>query len=312
MISINSLEIFKQNYYIERSIEYVSNNAYLSIVVTNACQRKCFYCINSETDHSLELPIDKAIKNIKNLVKEYQIKEAILLGGEPLLHSDILLLIKRLRLETGLKFIRLTTNGIFLNNHRSIIPDLFNHTFGLQGINISFHNEGFISLVDLREIYTLIKEANSDVKVRINSNIWRGNLDNLLDLLSFFSRISFADEVRLSNIIPKDEFSVNPVNTKNTLILSNSEYDTIFNNLIKYYENDYLIIENKETLGFVRYVLIPKPSLPIIINWNINSTVSKQVCENNKETRQINTFKCLVSGNISLSWNEKNLINSLK
>ena len=40
------------------------------------------------------------------------------------------------------------------------------------------------------------------------------------------------------------------------------------------------VIDNPDTLGFVRYVLIPW-KFPIIINWNIGSKVSDQVCENN-------------------------------
>lgn len=47
--------------------------------------------------------------------------------------------------------------------------------------------------------------------------------------------------------------------------------------------------------------------IPIIINWNLNSDVSLQACEN-ISNKKINTFKCLVSGDISLSWNKKNII----
>ena len=118
MIQTNSLEIFKQNTYIPNDIGLVSNNAYLSIVVTNNCQRACVYCINSETNHSLELPIDKAVENIRLLVAKYKIKEAILLGGEPTLHSDLFRLLKELRTKSGLEFIRLTTNAIKLKDNR--------------------------------------------------------------------------------------------------------------------------------------------------------------------------------------------------
>lgn len=120
-IQIGSPEIFKQNEYIPKDIGMVSNNAYLSIVATNNCQCKCPYCINSETDHRLNLPIAKA------------------------------------------------------------------------------------------------------------------------------------------------------------------------------------------TLGFVRYLLIPTPC-PIIINWNSGSRVAEQVCENDIPNRKVNTFKCLVNGDISLSWNTNNII----
>lgn len=92
-IQTDSLEIFKQNKYIPTDIGMVSDNAYLSIIATNNCQCNCVYCINSETDHSLNLPIGKAILNINKLINEYKVKEAIILGGEPLLHPRILYLI---------------------------------------------------------------------------------------------------------------------------------------------------------------------------------------------------------------------------
>jgi MoaA/NifB/PqqE/SkfB family radical SAM enzyme len=309
MIDINSLEIFKTNRYYPSDIGNISDNAYLSIVVTNNCQCNCVYCINSETDKSLNLPIDKAIINIKKLVSKYNIKEAILLGGEPLLHPQLFELLKRLRKESGLQFIRLTTNGIKLKNNPEFIKKLVNKNFGIQGINISFHNEDFLTWEEFKEVCTFIKKYNSDIKIRMNTNIWKNNLDNLYDLIDHIENAYFVDEIRISNLILKDSFSVNSTNkNSNNIILTDSEYINIFNKLIDDYKDIYTIINNNNTLGFVRYVLIPC-RVPIIINWNINSTVSEQVCENNYNERKINTFKCLVSGDISLSWNNNNIIN---
>lgn len=113
IIKTNSLEIFKQNEYRETDIGLVSNNAYLSIVATNNCQRNCFYCINSHTDKTLELPVDKAVKNIQKVVNKYCIKEAVILGGEPLLHKDIISLCEKVK-QTGIQKLYLTTNGIRL------------------------------------------------------------------------------------------------------------------------------------------------------------------------------------------------------
>ena len=114
IIQTDSLEIFKTNRYYSTDIGMVSDNAYLSIVATNKCQKSCPYCINSNTDRRLDLPVGKAVGNIKTLVDKYHIKEAIILGGEPLLHNDLLHLVSRLRNDTGLKMLRLTTNGIAL------------------------------------------------------------------------------------------------------------------------------------------------------------------------------------------------------
>lgn len=314
-IQTDSLEIFKHNNYFKTDIGMVSDNAYLSVIATNNCQCNCPYCINSETDRRLNLPLGKAISNIKKLVAKYHVKEAIILGGEPLLYPEINELIRCLKHQCGLKKVRLTTNGIRLRLdpildrcNKFVVNDLCDT--GLDGINISFHNEDFMTWANLASVYAAFK--NRGVKVRVNTNIWRGNHDRLYVLYDFLHKLTngnYCDEVRVSNIIPKDSFSVNPVNMdENELILPDDEYIDIFNGILSRYALDgYAIFENPKTLGFVRYLLIPTEK-PIIINWNIGSTVSKQVCENDIEKRQINTFKCLVNGEISLSWNTNNII----
>lgn len=306
LIKINSLEIFKQNEYRQTDIGYVSNNAYLSIVATNKCQRDCFYCINSNTDRTLELPIAKAIVNIKKLVEKYRIKDAVILGGEPLLHKDILSLCKEVK-ETGIQNLYLTTNGIALVGNNRLIDELAIH---LNGINISFHNEDFMTFEELHQIYCRFNYFN--VKVRVNTNIWLGNHNSLIELKRFINKLrisSVCDEIRVSNLIKKDDFSVNTVNNPRTddLILTDEEYQDLFGRYIADEKQKYSIFLNKETLGFVRYFLIPS-KVPVIINWNLGSTVSRQVCENDISQRKINTFKCLVSGDISLSWNINNII----
>ena len=309
MIDVNSLEIFKIPNYKSESIGSesvgINTNAYLSIVVTNNCQKNCSYCINNETDKSLNLNIYKAINQIQKLVKRYHVKEAILLGGEPLMHPNLFELIKQLREDSGLEFIRLTTNGILLNNE-TFIKQLVDKNRGIQGINISYHNNDFINLHQLKLAVETIKKYNSNIKIRINTNIWKNNLDSLKHLLIHINKLNFVDEIRISNIIPKDSFSVNSINHDNDLILFNDEYEKLFNHLINHYSNNYTIIKNDKTLGFVKYVLIPT-KIPIIINWNLDSDVSLQACEN-ISNKKINTFKCLVSGDISLSWNKKNII----
>lgn len=300
-IKTDSLEIFKQNEYRQTDIGYVSNNAYLSIVATNKCQRNCFYCINSHTDKTLELPIDKAVENIQKVVNKYHIKEAVILGGEPLLHNDIITLCQKVK-KCGIEKLFLTTNGILLDDE-FIIAALSRY---LNGINISFHNEDFISFSKLIEIYELLHGYG--VKVRINTNIWRGNHDTLQSLLDFLKLISTAcDEIRVSNLIPKDSFSVNEINGDMSLILSNEEYENLFTKYLAFESGNHSIFVNEETLGFVKYYLIPN-QIPVILNWNLDSKVAEQVCENDINDKKINTFKCLVNGEISLSWNTNNII----
>jgi MoaA/NifB/PqqE/SkfB family radical SAM enzyme len=300
-INNTDLEVLRECRYNKYDIGLVSDRAYLSIVVTNKCNKNCFYCINSETDQNLELDIDKALKNIKEFVQKYKIREAVLLGGEPTLHPQLFEFIEGLK-DTGLERFGITTNGVKLLSEE-FCEKLANS--GVSWINISTNNEPYL-------IYRSIKETNSAVKVRLNTNIYKNNYDTLNSLISLISRRQgeCCDEMRISNLIFKDGFSVNSKNNEESTkhILSDKEYEFLFDSLVDYYMNSgYSIIENPKALGFVKYYLIPLKH-PVILNCNINSKVSNQVCENDITTRKIHTFKCLVSGDISLSWNTNNII----
>lgn len=311
IIENSSLEVLRTCEYFknEKLNASVSNNLYLSVVVTNDCQFNCPYCINSLTDKSLSLPLEKGKKNIKKAVDEFGIKKSVILGGEPTLYPGLFELIQFLKDDCNLRRVGLTTNGMKLNN-MYYLCDLMKS--GVDFVNISYHKHGqFLSYGDICDIYSIFCEKRKPgQKMRINTNIWKGNHDNIQSLLSFIRDISkFCDEIRISNIIQKDSFSVNSntVAKAEKMYMTDKEYEVLFNQLLDTYKPYYSIIYNPLALGFVKYYLIPT-KVPIILNWNINSEVSNQVCENNIGDRKIHTVKCLVTGDISLSWNTSNKI----
>lgn len=306
-IQNTSLEVLRECKYNKYDIGMVSDNAYISIIATNNCNKSCFYCINSHTDRTKELDVKKALKNIKKAVDKYNIKEAVILGGEPTLYKDLFKLIDGLK-KMNLRKFGLTTNGIKLVNDHNYTEQLVNS--GINWINISC--DDIDEYGKFRELYLFIKSINKDCKVRINTNVYRDNNDNLQDLSDFIAVFSgCCDEMRISNLIYKDEFSINTINNETSYrrILNDNEYETLFRKLIDLYTEKWNIsyIVNEKTLGFVKYILLPL-RVPVIINQNINSKVSEQVCENDIANRKIHTFKCLVTGDISLSWNTNNII----
>lgn len=309
IVKLTDLEVLKDNtkYVWDEDLKRELNtNSYLSIVATNDCQMHCKYCINSNTDRMLELPLDKGLSNIKKLVDKYNIKECVILGGEPLLYGHLISLIAGLRVMKFDKIV-LTTNGIMLVDHEFNYLEMFEN--GLTHLNVSIHNEKeFISIDSMKEIYGNIKSMYPDAKIRINTNIWKDNHDKLQSLIPWVNKfMDCSDSVRVSNLIYKDSFSVNPTNNSGaeTMIMSDQEYNELFDEYISYYSYNLTCIDNSTALGFVDYIMIPLRST-VIINRNIDSKVSDQVCEN--ADGRINTFKCLVSGDISLSWNEGNII----
>lgn len=305
LIQLNDLEVLRSNDMIVYSNVLKRNinpNLYLSIVATNACQCSCPYCINSNTDRSLNMPIKKAIENIAKAKHLLNIKECVILGGEPTLYPDLKELISALK-DMKFEKICLTTNGINLKNDMSFLE------YGITHLNISIHNDNkLFGLEDLENVYVYIKKFNPDIKIRVNTNVYKDNHDTLLSLTQWIIDLQEkCDTIRVSNIIPKDSFSVNTINDKVGLdmIKTDEEYNRLFDDLIAWYGAGMPCIENKNALGFVDYTFIPLTS-PVIVNRNIDSKVSNQVCENSDSV--VNTIKCLVTGDLSLSWNINNII----
>ena len=299
IISNTELEALRECRYNQYDIGMVSDKAYMSVVMTNNCNKNCFYCINSNTDKTLELPIDKAIGNICKAVGKYGIKELVILGGEPTLHDGLFDFIEKLK-TVGVERFGITTNGIKLIDNEYCTKLAKS---GVSWINISSDTAEDFS--KLYQIYNTIKEANKDCKVRININVYRGHNDTLTKLGFITTAFeSCCDEMRVSNLIYKDDFSVNSINNpmSSQNIMTEDEYRELFDSYIDLMSKKYTLINNPLALGFVRYVLIPS-KVPVILNYNIGSKVSEQICENDIKNRKIHTFKCLVNGDISLSWN---------
>lgn len=125
----------------------------------------------------------------------------------------------------------ITTNGIKLIEDYNFTRQLVKS--GINWINISCDN--IKQYAKFRALYLSIKAIDRNCKVRINTNVYRDNNDNLKDLSNFIAVFSgCCDEMRISNLIYKDEFSVNTINNETSYrrILNDNEYETLFLKLI--------------------------------------------------------------------------------
>jgi cyclic pyranopterin phosphate synthase len=129
-----------------------------------------------------------------------------LTGGEPTLYRDLLPLIKGLK-ETGIPFIKMTSNGFLLKNKVKSFAEA-----GLTHLNISLdaiEPEAFYKISrrkNIQKILEGIDEAiNAGVEVKINAVVMRGvNDDQILPLLNFsFERnivIRFLELMKMGHL----------------------------------------------------------------------------------------------------------------
>jgi|GEM_PF-3060732 len=287
----------------------LSTYPYLDIVFNDYCNAQCKFCI-SHLIHKKEIcDIEKHKPKIKYAIENMGVKEVLLLGGEPTINNDIFEIIKYLR-QFDLSKICITTNGHRISKDLDYCRKLMSS--GITHMNISVMTldedkqkfiSGSVTYVSLEHLKEFKKIANEyNVSIRINNNCFKGNNDNLDDILYFYNQVKdYCNSVKISPLLKTDSFStVNEVTEFNREhILSDEDYDYLWYNIENNFA-DYPIIRNKETFGFVEYsmILLDKP---IIINYNQHGKLREKVIKENK----INNLKLLVNSELSLSWNRE-------
>ncbi len=132
----------------------------LRISITQRCNLRCPYCHREGqvASPSTEMAKDEIVR-IVGIAVGLGISRVKLTGGEPLLHPDILDIVKGLAELRGLKDLSMTTNG---KNLASWAKGL--HENGLSRVNISIPSldaETYYSLMggDLRDVFKGIRAA---------------------------------------------------------------------------------------------------------------------------------------------------------
>lgn len=319
-MKISEYEIFKfgENKYIEfvnNGKTYLLNKEpYLDIVLTDFCNANCWFCIADLIHDKLIGNFDVFKQKVLFAVEKMNVREVLLLGGEPTMSKMLIPMIKWLN-TLNLDKIVITTNGVRLAQNEEYRETLLSS--GLTNINISFMNTDtykqknitnskyVLKVDDIKEIYKTAKGNN--VSMRINNNVFLGNNDSLEDIVIFYNQIhNFCDSVKFSPILEVDTFSVVNIKTEwaKTNRLTDEQVLNLFNDIQNYYSDKFnvSIIENNLQFGFVKNTMIPLKQ-PIILNWNFGNYTGmmKKVTEEHK----INNLKLLSNNELSLSWNRE-------
>lgn len=319
-MKIQDYEIFKfgENHYIDfynNDKKYLLNKRlYLDVVLGDFCNINCNFCIADLIHKKTTTNIETLKQKILFAVEKMNVKEVLLLGGEPTVHKSLIPIIQWLKL-LNLDKIIITTNGIRISKDSSYCEELFSS--GITHLNLSLMNldvikqmkinnsNDFISIENLQSIYQIANKNN--VKLRINNNIFLGNNDSVEDIISFYVSVkNYCDSVKFSPLFKADAFSVIDYKTEwiKQNILSEDYTEELFLSLQNFYTSLYPIdiIENDLQFGFVKNTMIPL-KVPIILNWNFGNYTGlmKYVINENK----INSLKIIPNGELSLSWNRE-------
>jgi len=187
---------------------------YVRLSVTDRCDFRCVYCMAEEMTFVPKpqvLTLEEHFQ-VAQAFTELGVSKIRLTGGEPLIRTDILSLVKRLGRLEGLDQLVLTTNGSQLQRMASDLRDC-----GVKRINISLDS------LQHRRFRQLTRHGNLDQvlagietaiacgfeRIKINAVVLKGrNEDEVLDLVDFAYRrgidIAFIEEMPLGHIVEHD------------------------------------------------------------------------------------------------------------
>lgn len=213
--------------------------------LTDKCNLSCYYCHNEGQGHSCNvnnLSLDY-IKDFVNFVKnnDVYISKINITGGEPLLHKDVLEIIKIL--SNVCKKIKLNTNGTLLN--KEIILKL--KECGLTDMNVGI--DSFINVQSKPNLYKfnydieILKQnvlfAKDYFNVSLNTVVTDYNYKQIEDIINF-SRNNGLKKIKLIELIDYDFWKNNKTNAKN------SEF---FDILLDKYIKQAKLVEHYKELG---------------------------------------------------------------
>lgn len=167
--------------YLKYLKEYFNYNInvddFATLIVTHECNKNCKFCIDKYRGNDEYISIENVIKSMK-YAKKNNIKEILIVGGEPTLHPKIIEISKIIK-KFGFKTI-LTTNYSK--------PDIIKQLDGIiDNFNISFYNQNILpKQKDFKSDITLNVLLH---KKQLNT---KDELDNFIDKYKEYGQLKFS------------------------------------------------------------------------------------------------------------------------
>lgn len=159
---------------------------YMSVVLTHECNRSCAFCIDSYRGRNEYISMENVDKAIQ-VGLENNIKDILLIGGEPTLHPDVVEIARKFK-KSGFRVI-MTTNY----DYPSVVKEL-------DGIvdcfNISYYNQK-----------ELPRQEDFVSDITIHALIYKRRLDSKEKIDEFIDKYESYGHLKFSTLSPGNEFS---------------------------------------------------------------------------------------------------------
>ncbi|MHA1865045.1 MAG: GTP 3',8-cyclase MoaA [Candidatus Heimdallarchaeaceae archaeon] len=158
----------------------------LRVSVISSCNLNCPYCHNEgfSSHNSNKLTLDQ-IKKLLSIIDKYSISSVKITGGEPLLHPQIVDIVKIFSSHHKIRDLSMTTNGLLLEKYAHKLKNA-----GLNRVNIScdsyHYNPSYKSLKSIAKQITIAQEVGL-TPIKLNMVLLKGINENEIEPMINFT-----------------------------------------------------------------------------------------------------------------------------
>lgn len=180
---------------------------YIRISVTDRCNLRCVYCMPPEGlpffPSERVLSQDEIVKLVENFA-QMGVTSVRITGGEPLLRTDIVDIVRRVKAVPGIEDVAITTNGLYLTRKAEALKEA-----GLDRLNISldtFKADRYKEITrggNIKQVMAGINLASTlgFKRIKLNAVLIKGqNDDEIIDFLNYSK--THAVNVRFIEFMP--------------------------------------------------------------------------------------------------------------
>ena len=281
----------------------VSSGLFLDVVFTSRCSCTCPWCIARTAGTA---PEDRAAweRAVEDAFRLFDIESVIIVGGEATEDPDFFGktgFLARAMEEGAPKKLILTTNGIAFRDDRFVERVLASRIDAVnisrmhfdQAVNDRIFGRRTLTGDEIRRINGQLEASGKTL--RLNVNVWRGNLDTVA-LMDAFVR-SFAgscDAIKFTPLMATDMFGTVPQVTEQSgsLAIPEEEIRVLWDAFARAHR---LIGRVGKVLGFVDYAETEAYGQRVILKY-------AQVEDKYDRDREIPTLKIYPNGCLSNEW----------
>lgn len=172
--------------------------------LTRVCNNNCLFCLDKENQNGGIIPFNQILEDLKRGRRDGAMR-AILSGGEPTLHPQLIEIIKKAK-KFGYDHIQMISNGRMLA-YDKFVEKLKNA--GLNEVTLSLHShlkDQFEKIVQAKGSYNqamkgLLNALKHNLIVSVDIVINKINYKTLKDTLDFFIKLG-VNEFDLLHLVP--------------------------------------------------------------------------------------------------------------